>query len=138
MFNFKVNNNTSPIVFVDDEEDDLFIFKRAVKKSALNNPVITFNVVDKFLEYINDVKSGFAVSPIIIFIDINMPKYSGLEILQKIRGHDEQINKTKLIVLSTSSFSKDKDKAYAYGCDGFIVKPDDPKILVDILNQLVS
>lgn len=135
---FKINNLNDPIVFIDDEEDDLFLFKRAASKSKLTNPIITFYAVDEFFNYMDDTQRGVKELPALIFIDINMPKYSGLEILKRLKTHYTLNPFPKIIILSTSNFSKDKDRAFEYGCDAFIVKPDEPQKLVEALNRLAE
>lgn len=60
--------------------------------------------------------------PNIIFLDINLPKTNGYEILKKIRA-DEKINKVLVVAMTAQDADIEIPKCMAAGFDGFIGKP---------------
>lgn len=65
-----------------------------------------------------------APRPDIVLLDLNLPKRDGLEVLEEIKS-DPGLRSITVIVLTTSSFSRDVNKAYELLANCYIVKPVD-------------
>ncbi|MDP3716041.1 MAG: response regulator, partial [Burkholderiales bacterium] len=63
-------------------------------------------------------------TPVVILLDINMPRVNGLEVLQALRA-DPVSRLLPVVVLTTSSTSRDVAAAYNSGANSYIVKPVD-------------
>lgn len=132
----KVRNNFDPVVILDDEEDDLFIFEKAFKKSDLENPLIKFTDREPLEKHLENVKAGQEPMPALMLIDINLGLYNGFEVVEKIRS-DKYFNPIPTIMmLTSSSFSMDKEKTKEVGADGFAIKPHGMSDYVAFLNSL--
>lgn len=68
--------------------------------------------------------------PQIIFLDINLPGFSGLEILEAIRA-SKHMKFIPVVVLTSSANEKDISRAYKSGASGYIIKPMDYETLVE-------
>ncbi|WP_299614969.1 response regulator [Pelagibius sp.] len=122
-----------PIVVVDDEEVDRYIVNRVVKQSGIDSKVVEFQAGDEFLEVITDERRraeeiGVAPPPILVLLDINMPRMTGFEVLESIRnslGADEDCPDYMVVLMfSSSNHAEDKKEAYSYGfVKDYIVKP---------------
>lgn len=75
--------------------------------------------------------------PKIIFLDINLPGFSGLEILERIRKSDA-IRFVPVVVLTSSGNPKDIADAYKLGASGYIVKPMDYDHLLEKVKTTLS
>ena len=73
----------------------------------------------------------------LIVTDINMPDLTGLEIIKFARSTDSH-EKTPLLVISTDSESRDKDRALALGANHYLVKPFLIDELIRICNELLE
>ena len=62
--------------------------------------------------------------PHLILLDLHLPKYSGLEILKKIRSHSDLEN-IPVIILSGSQSDPDMQQAYRLHANSYLVKPID-------------
>lgn len=62
--------------------------------------------------------------PKIIFLDVNLPGFSGLDILEKIRA-SQHMRFIPVVVLTSSGNPKDVHRAYNLGASGYIIKPMD-------------
>jgi CheY-like chemotaxis protein len=60
--------------------------------------------------------------PCLILLDLKMPKSDGFEVLENIKNDDE-MKKIPVIVLTSSDRPADIERAYALGCNSYIVKP---------------
>lgn len=75
--------------------------------------------------------------PRIIFLNINLPGLSGLEILERIRNSDA-IRFVPVVVLTSSGSPTDIEKAYKLGASGYIIKPMEHETLIEKLNATLK
>lgn len=122
------------IVLTDDDEDDRFFFQEAL--DALNFD-ITYNQFEDGSELMNHLKSTLINLPSLLFLDLNMPKKSGLECLKEIRA-DEVLKDLFVIIYSTSSSENDILKAYEVGADNYLSKPTSFKNLKSSLFNILT
>ena len=93
--------------------------KRAFKKNNIINPLYLAN---NGLEALQLLESGSVKTPLIIILDINMPKMNGIEFLQRLRANDI-FKSITVFVMTTSDNDKDKIEAYNLNVAGYILKP---------------
>ena len=112
----------SKIIYVaDDDEDDRLFISDAIRD--LNLEIKIIEVADG-MDLLNLIQSEtIPDSSILVILDMNMPKVTGLEALQAIRAND-QIKHIPTVMLSTSSDSELIQKAYQAGINAFIKKPN--------------
>lgn len=108
-----------PIIVIDDDLDEQFLYQRAFEKMNISNEVVYFdNGVDAF-EYLKQP----AADPLIILSDINMPGMNGFELREMI-CNDEGLSKknTPFVFMSTSSSPADIERAKDLFSQGFFIK----------------
>jgi two-component system chemotaxis response regulator CheY len=71
----------------------------------------------------------------VIITDINMPKLDGYGVIREVRKNPSY-DDTPILVLSTESEQENKDKAKDIGATGWIVKPFDPEVLVQVIQKV--
>jgi two-component system chemotaxis response regulator CheY len=64
----------------------------------------------------------------LVITDINMPDINGLELVQFIRS-SEQHKRTPILLISTQSAEKDRERGLSLGANGYVVKPFTPAAL---------
>jgi len=62
--------------------------------------------------------------PVVILLDVNLPKVGGLEVLRQLRAHPN-FGTIPVVMLTTSAEDEDIQRAYALGANSYIVKPVD-------------
>ena len=72
-----------------------------------------------------------------IVLDINMPVMNGLEMLGKMRENSD-FNHIPVFVLTTEGDPKKIEEAKSKGANGWMVKPFEPKVLVEILSNYAN
>ncbi len=75
--------------------------------------------------------------PDVVISDIMMPKVSGLELVQALKG-DEATASIPIILLSAKAQTADLKSGMAAGADDYVTKPFEPLDLVDRVNALLS
>ena len=116
------------ILLVEDNPDDEELTIRTLRKNnILNNVVIAHDGIEA-LDYLfctgKYKKRNIGVMPVIIMLDIKLPKVSGLEVLKRIRGN----KRTKLlpvVILTSSDEERDLVESYKLGANSYVRKPVD-------------
>jgi two-component system response regulator len=114
------------ILLVEDNGSDAEMTIRALKKNNLANKLLHLKDGAEALDFIfaQGIYAGRRVenSPKVILLDLKMPKISGLEVLQKIKG-DERTKKIPVVVLTSSKEDPDIKACYDFGVNSYVVKP---------------
>jgi len=124
-------------MLVDDDQNDNFFHEREIKKI---NPLIT--VIEKTtgldgLDYLKSNKKNKEVVPDLIFLDINMPVLDGWDFLEKYKQLDKELQDLVVIImLSTSGYPEDIERALSYSCvSDYIIKPLTKEKLENIIKR---
>ena len=130
------NFSRSTILLVDDSEDDTYIFQRAWKSAAIMNPLAIVSDGDQAIAYLNGLEPfadraryGF---PLIVLLDLNMPRKNGFEFLEWVR-QQPALRFLTVEVITSSMRPQDVERALELGANSFFVKPGKIDDLVRLL-----
>jgi two-component system, response regulator len=116
-----------PILYAEDDENDRELTLAALSDCGIDNRIDVVNDGQEVLDYLNyngkyqDRKNE---SPILILLDIKMPKVDGIQVLEAIKS-DERYKAIPVVMLTSSSLEQDLLKSYNLGANAFVVKPVD-------------
>jgi CheY-like chemotaxis protein len=111
------------ILLVEDNEGDIVLTQEAFNECKIKSEISIARNGKEALEYLFKRGAYSKVNtPDLILLDINIPIYSGLEVLSQIKS-DSELRKIPVIILTTSSNQKDIDAAYASHCNSYVEKP---------------
>lgn len=119
MFNFGEPLKNYNILVVEDDEIDQINIKRAFEKVKIVNPIV---FAGDGLLAMEAIDSGKVSKPLLILLDINMPRMNGIEFLQALREKTGW-ESTIVVILTTSNAERDKVAAYDMNVAGYVVKP---------------
>lgn len=122
------------VMLADDDEDDRFLFLEAFDELKIKTKVDTFNDGVFLMDYLN---KDDAVIPQILFLDLNMPRKTGIECLKEIRNQS-RFKDLAIAIYSTSSSEEDIEDTFVCGANVYIKKPSDFKSLKKILSNVVT
>lgn len=125
--------NSLHIMLADDDEDDRLFFREAFEEVKINYDYTAFNDGEQLMDYLNKKENPL---PDIIFLDLNMPRKSGIECLKEIRSN-ERLKKISVAIYSTSSSEQDIEDTFVSGANVYIKKPNDFNMLKKILSDVV-
>lgn len=128
------SNQKNPILLVEDNPLDLDLTLRAFGSQKLTNPIQVARDGEEALAFIQKWESGDP-KPIVILLDINLPKVNGLEVLEGIKSHPD-FRTIPIVMLTTSAESSDVKTAYDLGANSYIVKPVDFEKFIDVAKQI--
>jgi len=130
---------TKPILLIEDEENDVFFMRRALKQAAVANPLVVIEHGQKALDYLQGTgpfgdREQFPL-PCLILLDLKLPHVPGLEVLQWIRSQPS-LQTILVVVLTSSNLDDDIDRAYRLGANSYLVKPASPEGLLEIVKAV--
>ncbi len=111
------------ILLVEDNEGDILLTKDAFEESKIKTNINVAKNGQEALDYLFQ-RGSFekAEKPDLILLDINIPVINGLDLLKQIKS-TESLQKTPVLMLTTSSYEKDINEAYQNHCNSYILKP---------------
>lgn len=114
------------ILLVEDSDADAELTRRALQHHNLGNNLVRLRDGEEALEYIfctgRYKERNIAGVPKVILLDLNMPKVSGLEVLQRIKM-DERTKAIPVVVMTSSREQQDLVNSYKLGVNAYVVKP---------------
>jgi CheY-like chemotaxis protein len=124
------------ILLVEDNPDDVKITERALQKGDVKSELyVAWDGVEALDFLYKRGKFANAPRPDLIFLDLNLPKLSGLEVLEKIK-EDEKLRRIPVIVLTISDLEEDMIKAYDSGASGYITKPASSSEFIKVITTV--
>lgn len=107
------------ILLIEDNPDHATLTLRALKKSNIANPVEVATDGQRALDRLLDAQQAL---PMLILLDIKLPKVDGLEVLRQIRAN-ERTHRLPVVILTSSDDERDRAAGYDLGCNSYIRKP---------------
>lgn len=129
-------NQNHSILLIEDNEDDVFFMRRALKSAGIENPLSVAKDGQEAVDYLNGNHS-FADRtkfqlPCLVFLDLKLPHLSGHEVLAWLRSQEHLLG-IVVLVLTTSRERRDIDEAYRKGANAYLVKPSSPPELLQMM-----
>ena len=127
--------NPDTILLVEDNEDDAFFMKQALKDAEIINPLQVVEDGQAAIDYLSGTgkfadRTKYPL-PLVVFLDLKLPFKSGHQVLEWIRAQPE-LKKLIVIVLTSSNEPVDLNRSYQLGANSFVVKPPTPAQLLDL------
>jgi len=123
------------ILLVEDNDDDVFLMKRALKSAHIANPMQVVEDGQQAIDYLSGIGKfadrSLYPMPALVFLDLKLPLKSGLEVLKWIREQSELEN-IVVLVLTSSREPSDLKRAYSLGANSYLVKPPTADQLLDL------
>lgn len=109
------------VLLVEDSDTDAALTEHRITKSG--HPVTLHRVRDgeECMAFLKDPKKAY---PDLIFLDLNMPRKDGREVLGEMMV-DPELHRIPVVVMTSSNLAQDKERAYNLGARGYVVKPGD-------------
>jgi CheY-like chemotaxis protein len=126
------------ILLVEDDPKDVELTLAALEGHNLADRVTVVRDGAEALDYLyrrGKYKMRGDGNPILVLLDLKMPKVNGLEVLKKIKS-DEDLKIIPVVVLSSSRETPDLVECYKHGVNAYVVKPVDFAEFMKTVKQL--
>ena len=108
----------APILLVEDNSDDIELTRDSLAMNGVSNPLVEAHDGVEALAYLSSDQPLTRI----VLLDLNMPRFGGIEVLRWIRNN-ERTRKLPVIVLTTSDEARDLVDSYDLGVNSYIQKP---------------
>jgi len=127
------------ILLVEDNHQDEMLTLRALKKINLANRVDVVRDGQQALDYLFR-EGDFADRegsdlPTVVLLDINLPRVSGLDVLERVRA-DPRTRLLPVVLLTSSDEERDRLRGYNKGANSFVRKPLDFSEFAETVSRL--
>jgi CheY-like chemotaxis protein len=134
-----MNPGGQVILVVEDDPNDLLLIQRAFGKARILNPLQSVGNGDDAVAYLAG-EGPYADReqhpfPVLVLLDLKLPRRSGLEVLQWIRAQ-AGLKRLPVVVLTSSKEATDVNRAYDLGANSYLVKPVGFDSLLELVKSL--
>lgn len=113
------------ILLVEDDPKDIELTLAALEEYNLSNEIVVARDGAEALDYLyrrGEFKQRPEGNPVVILLDLKMPKLDGVQVLQQLMA-DEQLRLIPVVILTSSRESRDLKECYKLGANAYVVKP---------------
>jgi CheY-like chemotaxis protein len=131
-------NELKTILLAEDSPNDIELTLEALSQHNLANTVVVVRDGVEALDYLyrRGAHAGRAPShPVVVLLDLKMPKVNGLEVLRELKN-DPELRAIPVVVLTSSRETPDLEECYRLGVNAYVVKPVNFVSFVDAVKQV--
>ena len=129
---------TDPIdvLLVEDDPGDELMTREAFEDNKIGNTLHVVRDGEEALDFLyRRGQHADAPRPGLILLDLNLPKYDGREVLQRVKS-DPDLSHIPVVVLTTSSAEEDILKSYKLHANAYVTKPVDLDQFMSAVRQI--
>lgn len=125
------------IVLAEDDAGHAQLVKRNLQRAGIANEIVHVTDGQEALDYVfrKGGHTGRAGQPMLLLLDINMPRIDGVEVLRQVKQNDA-LNKIPVIMLTTTDDPREIERCYELGCNVYITKPVAYEAFVEAIRRL--
>jgi len=126
------------ILLVEDNPNDVELTLEALAEHNLANSVVVARDGEEALDYLfyrGTFAGRPAGNPVVILLDLKLPKVSGHEVLRAIRA-DNKLKMIPVVILTSSREEQDLIEGYRNGVNAYVVKPVDFSDFLEAMKSL--
>jgi CheY-like chemotaxis protein len=133
-----VKPNPLDILLAEDDDGHAFLVQTNLKRAGIANPICRVRDGQEALDYIfrqGEFADRDAGQPLLMILDINMPRVDGVEVLSKIKKNPATAS-MPVIMLTTTDDPREVENCYQLGCNVYITKPVAYEEFVEAVKRL--
>ncbi len=113
------------VLIVEDNRADVFLIREAIQSARVEATLHVVSDGDKAIRFFEDAdRDAAAPCPALVILDINLPKKTGREVLEWLRG-SQRCAKAQVLVVTSSDSQRDRDDMGRLGAGEYFRKPSD-------------
>ena len=137
-----MDNKQFTVLLVEDDLNDIFLVKRAFKMAQVKNPLQVVTDGQEAMLYLKGEgkyrdRETYPL-PKLIVMDIKMPRRSGFEVLEWVKGGSGPLRRIPVIIVSSSDNPADINRAYELGANAYMVKPVDYRAVEHLFHSITQ
>jgi CheY-like chemotaxis protein len=133
-----MSSNPLVILLAEDDDGHASLIQRNLRRAGVSNAIARVRDGQEALDYLY-CRGPYAgrphEAPLLLLLDINMPRVDGVEVLRTIKA-DRDLAQVPAIMLTTTDDPREVERCYQLGCSVYIAKPVRYEDFVDALTRL--
>ncbi len=132
--------NLKRMLLAEDDDGDIELTLAALTEINLANKIDVVNDGEEALDYLfkrASYKNRTSDNPVVVLLDLKMPKVDGLEVLKQIK-EDERLRSIPVVILTSSKMESDLVASYELGVNAYVVKPVEFENFITAIKELGS
>jgi len=123
------------ILLVEDNPGDVLLTRKALERGKLANELLVVEDGEKALAFLRrEGEYAEAPRPDLVLLDLNLPRKTGLEVLEEVKA-DVELRQIPIVVLTSSDDEHDVLRAYHNHANCYITKPVDMEQFMQVVNK---
>jgi CheY-like chemotaxis protein len=124
------------VLLVEDDPGDELMTREAFEENKIGNRLHVAHDGEEALDFLYQ-RGAHTEAPKVdlVLLDLNLPKYDGRQVLEKIRA-DPDLTHTPVVILTTSSSEEDILRSYKLHANAFVTKPVDVAQFISAVRQI--
>lgn len=126
------------LVLAEDDEGHAFLVQQNLTDAGLTNSIVHVKDGQDALDFIyrtGPYQGRVPNGPLLLLLDINMPRVDGVEVLRRIKS-DPLTDEIPVIMLTTTDDPREVRRCYEVGCSCYVTKPVDYDRFVEAVRRL--
>ncbi|MGW1208660.1 response regulator [Streptomyces sp. NPDC002499] len=127
---------TIDVLLVEDDPGDELMTREAFEDNKIGNTLHVVRDGEEALEFLYQRGDHTnAPRPGLILLDLNLPKYDGRQVLEKIKS-DPELAHIPVVILTTSAAEEDILRSYKLHANAYVTKPVDLDQFIAAVRQI--
>ena len=110
------------ILLIEDNPADANIIREALGANDVHCDLFLVNNGEQAIEFVEKVEAQRNSCPNLVILDLNLPKVTGMEVLERMRA-SAGFGRIPIVILTSSDSQRDRDDASRYGASAYLKKP---------------
>jgi len=124
------------VLLVEDDEGDVLMTREAFEYYKIGNRLHVVTDGEQALQFVRQAGPfADAPRPGLILLDVNLPRLSGLEVLDELK-RDPELLPIPVVMLTTSRAEEDILRSYKLHANAYVTKPVDFESFIDAVRQI--
>ncbi|WP_328744296.1 response regulator [Streptomyces sp. NBC_00285] len=124
------------VLLVEDDPGDELMTREAFEDNKIGNTLHVVRDGEEALDFLyRRGEHTDAPEPDLILLDLNLPKYDGRQVLEKIKS-DPELSHIPVVVLTTSAAEEDILRSYRLHANAYVTKPVDLDQFIAAVRQI--
>ena len=126
------------ILLAEDDDGHAYLVQQNLVDAGLANRVVHVKDGQEALDYLHCIGAHggrVANGPLLLLLDINMPRVDGVEVLRRLKA-DPKTAELPVIMLTTTDDPREVKRCYELGCSSYVTKPVEYEKFVEAIRRL--
>jgi chemotaxis family two-component system response regulator Rcp1 len=133
---YRLEGRPVRILLVEDNPADVRLTREALKEAKVRNDIQVAPDGEQAMDILHKAgKFHDAKRPDVILLDLNLPRKSGLEVLQEIK-EDDELKRIPVVVITSSKAEQDIVRSYNLHANCFVTKPVDLNQFLEVVRSV--